>query len=161
MSSYTDDSAPLLQVNAHFPVESPSSLLQREVIIQFLVADVFTFQRQIVFSVLHAVSKNQVVRQLSGHHIVVLVGSNMRRVVGKAMQILVVVGHRQRVAFAPAVVPIEVDVGVGKQIRGVRHSLFIVDVGSCRPHCSFHIVAHIHLREVASYAQPSTVGIAQ
>ena len=99
-------------------------------------------------------------RELVGHDIIGLIGTDVRRIVCEAMQILVVVCKSESISFLHAVAPIQVDVGVGKEIWQVGHTLLVVDICRRRAHRCLHVVAYVHLGEIATNAQPSSVGIA-
>jgi len=72
------------------------------------------------------------------------------------MQILVVIGNRQRITFLPKVAPIERHIRIGKHIRQIGHTLFIGKIGRTAGDRGLHVVTHVHLRKVSSNTQPSS-----
>ena len=142
----------------YLPVEGPAGLLQAEVVVEPLVGEVAALQRQVVAPVVQAVAHREVVRELVGYHVGVAVGAYHLRVVAEAVQVLVVVGHGEQVALSPQVVPVEVDVAVGKHVGHVGHAGLVGEVGGRGARAAYLVglhVAHVHLREVAAQAQPA------
>ena len=60
-------------------------------------------------------------RELVRYDIVVVFRSDSRRIVCKAMQVLIVVSNSQHIAFFPKVTPVERYVGIRKPVGKVRH----------------------------------------
>ena len=77
------------------------------------------------------------------------------------MQILVVIGNRQRITFLPKVAPIERHIRIGKHIRQIGHTLFIGKIGRTAGDRGLHVVTHVHLRKVSSYAYPVSETVAK
>ena len=107
----------IAEVYAHLSIECPSGFLQTEVVVQLLVRKVPTLEQEVVASATETVGKAQVVGELARNHVVALVRTDFGRIIGKAVQVLVVVRYGQRIAFFPEVAPVEGHVGIGKEDR--------------------------------------------
>ena len=104
----------IAEVYAHLSIECPSGFLQAEVVVQLLVRKVPALEREVVASATETVGKAQVVGELARNHVVALVRTDFGRIIGKAVQVLVVIRYGQRIAFFPEVAPVEGHVGIGK-----------------------------------------------
>ena len=93
----------IAEVYAHLSIECPSGFLQTEVVVQLLVRKIPALEREVVASATETVGKAQVVGELARNHVVALVRTDFGRIIGKAVQILVVVRDGQRIAFFPEV----------------------------------------------------------
>lgn len=89
----------IAEVYAHLSIECPSGFLQAEVVVQLLVRKVPALEREVVASATETVGKAQVVGELARNHVVALVRTDFGRIIGKAVQVLVVVRYSQRIAF--------------------------------------------------------------
>ena len=150
----------IAEVYAHLSIECPSGFLQAEVVVQLLVRKVPALEREVVASATETVGKAQVVGELARNHVVALVRTDFGRIIGKAVQVLVVVRYSQRIAFFPEVAPVEGHVGIGKDIRQVGHAFLISYILRTAGYGRLHIVAHVHLREVAAHTQPPAKAVA-
>ena len=68
------------------------------------------------------------------------------------MCVLIVIGESQHIPFATESVPIEIEIGISKGVRHVRDSLAISETFGSGPLACTHIVMHIHVGEIATYA---------
>lgn len=89
----------IAEVHAYLSIECPSGFLQTEVVVQLLVRKVPALEREVVASATETVGKAQVVGELARNHVVALVRTDFGRIIGKAVQVLVVVRYGQRIAF--------------------------------------------------------------
>ena len=70
------------------------------------------------------------------------------------MQVLIVVGHGQHIAFFPEITPVERQVGIRKPVGKVRHPFSVGQVLSAAGNGRLHSVADVHLSKVAACAYP-------
>ena len=76
------------------------------------------------------------------------------------MQIQVIVGYGEYIAFFEESVPIEVYIAIGEYVWDVGHSRLVREILYAVAHTAylvFFIVAYVHLCEIAAYTQPFTV----
>ena len=99
--------------------------------------------------------------KLVGYKIVGIAASYHFGVVGEAMQVLVVIGERQRVSLTEKVVPEEGDIHVGKLVRDVGHPCSVGEVRRGRAQLHLLPVAYIHTGEVAAHTEPIAEPIPQ
>ena len=79
------------------------------------------------------------------------------------MQIQVIVGYGEYIAFFEESVPIEVYIAIGEYVWDVGHSRLVREILYAVAHTAylvFFIVAHVHLCEIAAYTQPFTETVA-
>lgn len=80
----------------YLAIERTPGFLKAEVVIQILVCKVTALKREIVTAVLQTIAQCQIVGELVGHHKIIVLATDGLRIVGKAMHVLVVVGHGER-----------------------------------------------------------------
>ena len=71
------------------------------------------------------------------------------------MQIIIVVDHGQVVAFFHEVVPSESDIGIGEEVRYVRHPVLISQIRHrLSSKSDRHIITYVHIRDVTTDRKP-------
>ena len=85
----------------YLAIERTPGFLKAEVVIQILVCKVTALKREIVTAVLQTIAQCQIVGELVGHHKIIVLATDGLRIVGKAMHVLVVVGHGEHILFFP------------------------------------------------------------
>ena len=144
----------MTEINTYLAIEGTPRLLKAEIIIEFLVREVAALQRDVVAPMLHTVGQGDIVRELPGHHIIALVGTDAGGIVRKAMQVLIVIRHHEHIALPARVAPVKGYIRIGEHIGQVRHPLPISQIGRIAGNGGLHIVTHVHLGEITPYAHP-------
>ena len=99
-------------------------------------------------------------RELVRHDVFGTAAADDFRIIGKAVQVLVVVGDGQHIAFLAQVAPVESEVGIGKKIGHVGHPGSVGQVGRGSPDHGLLAVAHVHVAEVSAEAEPFAEAVA-
>ena len=149
------------EIDTYLAVECPSRLLEAEVIVERLVGKVSAFKRKVISPVCKAIRQCRIMGELRRDEVFIIPPADDLRIVGEAMQILVIVGEGQRIPLAEKVVPEERYIHIGKLIRNVRHTSTVGQVLCRRAYLGALPVSYIHPREVSAEAQPFSESITE
>ena len=136
--------ASVAEVDTDFTIEGSPRFLKAEVVVKLRIGEVAAFEWEVVAPVAHRVTQSQIIGKLVRHHVIWVGSSEVARIVAECFGILIVICQRQHIPLAPQVMPVEADIGVGKHVRQVRHTLPIGQIGHTAPGGGAHVVAHVH-----------------
>lgn len=149
------------EIYTYLAIECPSRLLEAEVIVERLVGKVSAFKRKVISPVCKAIRQCRIMGELRRDEVFIIPPADDLRIVGEAMQILVIVGEGQYIPLAEKVVPEERYIHIGKLIGNVRHTGTVGQVLCRRAYLGALPISHIHLREVSAKAQPFSESITE